>query len=685
MTSSKTLLPFLLISQMIISSAYSQSLLNKKDTSSQQSNFLWFTGYWKSKNVFATKSYTDSTEGGMIYSVGGGGSNITVTNDGQAHLSSAQADEWNKKIDDGLNNLKKFEDQLNAPDNTMNQWGNHLAEVVVPELEDLKQNWQEEKINTKTDILNPDSKEQQQANAFQKFASSLTTWCNETKPKYDAIISFYQAHKKDKESDLQNPAPPEFDYQCIACDTNLAKQHDQQTDDYVEKFFKPEADLMRDALEIERNLMLLGVGEDFTGTAANVSMDNDMAEEISKDFSKKQNGACSYIDDYQLNKAIHFLAQRMYARAKKLFKDYKNNMKTAPTVIATLLKATRNIMLMGFKADEDGNLAECAALIEKVLEYYSNKLFQEHDWSQLANIPFLIGLERQRQLLGSPESDLLQKLIKLLNGFHLQIEMDVKLGRNNGYVLAHLKGEEKIAPEFDYVNDTCYRWVLVDGVDPIGFPKKKNSQQIECDLLTNEIVAPGPRPEYIGTRKYYTMMYGLKMDYCHPGQDSIFLSNFIPVPNAMAGKWRIPGSPPIALQINGTDGVFRDIKKMKEMVNSGEAKKGAEEMKAQGEKLIAQMKSLQQQMGNGHNATNLAAIQKMQDLASKSMSLGETTGLAPALYIDFPLQIQNNNIVLVAHDEKDKRFDAKKINPKEAPAIVYGYYSVKVIYKPDNK
>lgn len=677
MISLKTILPTLLFSQMIITSAHSQNFRNKKDTSSQQTNFLWFTGYWKSKNVFVTKSYTDSTEGGMIYNVGGGSSNITVTDDGQALLSSAQTDAWNKKIDDGLNNLKNFEDQLNAAGNTINQWGNHLAEVVKPELEDLKQNWEEEKINAKTDILNPQSNQQQHSNGLQNFANGLASWCNEIKPKYDAIISFYQAHKKDKESDLQNPAPPEFDYQCIACDTNLVKQHHKQTDDYVEKFIKPEADLMNDALEIEKHLMKLGVGEDFTGTAANVSKNNDMAEEIQRDFSKKQNGVCSYIDDYQLNKAILFLVQRLYSRAKKLIKDYKNNIKTAPTVIKTLTTIMRDTELMGFNVDENGDLAACAALIEKTLEFYSTKLFQEHDWSQLANIPFLMGLEREHQLLGSPESDFLQKIMKLLNSFHLQIEMDVKLGRNNGYVLAHLKGDEKIAPIFNYADDSCYRWVVVDGIDGIGFPLKKNTQNISCDLLTNEIVAPGIRPIYTGTKKYYTTMYGLKMDYCHPGQDSILLSGFIADPNPSAGKWKMPYGPPVSSGINSTDNVFRDKNKMQEMAKSGKAQEGASQMEAEGKKLVEQMKALQQQMGNGRNPANLAVMKKMQDLATKGMNLGETAGVAPALYIDFPLEIQNNGTTL-----QDKRYDATKINPSEASAIVYGYYTVRVVYKP---
>lgn len=647
----------------------------KTDTA-EHHNFLWFTGHWNSKNVFVTAPYTDSNEIG-VFKLSGGNS-ITVSNNGQVNLSSSEVDSWNKKIENGLSALDNFEQQLYAPANVVNEWGHHFEEVTKPELDDLKQNWRAEKIDSKTDMLDP-ANQKEQATPLQQFASHLNSWCNENRSKYDAIISFYKAHKKDKDADLVNPPPPESEYECVACDTTIAKRNAQKDSAYASIFFKPESDLMRDALGIERDLMLLGIGTDFTGTSSNVSMDQDMAEQIYQAFSKKQNGSCSYIDNSELNNAIWFLGQRMFARAKKLFKDYEKNIKTAPAVIATMLSATRTAMLMAMKVDDDDVMAECGALVARVLEYYSNKLFHEHDWSQLANIPFILGLERQHQLMGGHESDLIQNLEKLLNGFHLQIEMDAKVGKaNKEYSLAHLKSKDvKIAPEFNYENDSCYRWVIVDGVNKIGFPLKKSSQQIECDLLANEIVGPGPRPIYIGTKKYFTMMYGLKMDYCHPGQDSIFLSSFIPVPNAFAGKWQMPGGTIMPLQIDGTDGIFRNINKMEEMVKSGAAERQAEIMKQKGQQIADQMKALQKQMGNGKGATNMAAIQKMQDLATQGMSLGTDESLAPVLYIDFPLEIKNKTTTL-----HDKRFDAKEINPIEAEVIVYGYYTVKVIYDP---
>lgn len=678
----KKLFIFLFVIFFIANISQAQSIFTKNDSSAKQTSFLWFTGHWKSKNVFVTQSATDSTEGGMVYSVGGG-STITVTPGGRVNMSSNQVDEWNKKIDAGLKNLQQFQDELEAPSEQINEWTHHFTEVLKPQLDNLKTEYTSYKIDKKNDLTNPGGK-QEGKTPLQNFASGLNQWCNEVRPKYDAVISFYEAHKKDKESDYNNPAPPDFDYSCVSCDTSLQNKHDKQTDDYIEKFFKPESDLLNDALSIERQLMYFGIGEDFTGSSANVAMEDGMQEAVNNAFNKKKNGACSYIDDYKLNKAIQFLPLRMYSRAEKLFKDYRNNVKTFHTVINIFLLAARGVELMGLKQGGADVLEECLSLAEKAFGYYSDKLFIEHDWSQLANIPFLFSLESGLRLLGAPKSGFSEKIQNLLNSFHLEIEMNVKLGKDIGYVIAHLKGDEKIAPEFKYHengNDTCYSWVVVEGTDPKGYPKKKITQTIDCDVLTNEIITPaGPRPVYIGTKKYYSILHGLEMDYCHPGQDTIFLSGFIPQSNGNGGNWQMPGGVQAPLQINGTDNVFRDVNKMKGLATSGKAKQGAEQMKAEGEKIIAQMKSIQAQMGNGRNASNLASMQKIQDIVNKAHGLGTTENVAPMLYIDFPLQIQNNNKVLVAH-EGNNRFDAKKINPGEANTIVYGYFTVKVEYK----
>jgi hypothetical protein len=124
--------------------------------------------------------------------------------------------------------------------------------------------------------------------------------------------------------------------------------------------------------------------------------------------------------------------------------------------------------------------------------------------------------------------------------------------------------------------------------------------------------------------------------------------------------------------------MFQDVSTMKELGVSGKAKQQAEIMKQQGQQIAAQMKSIQAKMGNKKGTPSLEDLHKIQDLAAKLMNLRNNENVAPILSIAFPLKIQNGTETLVP----DKpRYDAKEINPEEAAAIIYGYYTIKVVYE----
>lgn len=650
-----------------------------------KTHFLWFTGHWNDKkNVFITTPNTQSICD-TTATIGGGGTTITVSPQGTVSIQSSNVDEWNQKVENGLKEIQKFEDELKAPSSDAKEWGHHFEEVTIPIINDLQDEWKEYKVDDKEKELT-NVKPEDNLQKSKSWSEILETECSNMKPDYEKVISFYRAHKKDRQSDLTYEPPPAYTFQCYSCDTSLEKLYEKQDAGYVKRFFKPESDLIRSALVIVRQMYNLGIGPDYQSNNY-AHVDQNQAEAIYQALktdkkNPEKSGACAYYSSTELADAIDFLGLRSYYKAEKLFNDYKNNVETARPVIKTLLTATRNAELMGFKIGEDNNLAECAALIAKVLDYYlDKKLLSEHDWSQLANIPFIYGLERQHQLLGGHESDLIEKMGKLLNSFHLYIEMDIKIGKEGkGYQLTHLTGKTKIAPEFDFANDTCYHWVAVEDQPDMSFgfpqPKKKTSQKVECDLITNEFVVPGPRPVYVGTKKYYALLYGLKMDYCHPGKDTILLSSFIPEPNVNAGMWNIPMSPPQPMGTWQIEHMFQDVSTMKELAQSGKAKQQADIMKQQGLKIAAQMKSIQAQMGNKKGTASLEDLHKIQDLAAKAMNLRNNENLAPILSIDFPLEIKNNTATL-----HDKRYDAKEINPEEAPAIIYGYYTIKVVYE----
>jgi hypothetical protein len=642
-------------------------------------HFLWYPGHWSKskKNSFITNAYTDSTDVGIVNVAGG--KTITLKSDGSVNMNSGDVDTWNKKITDGVNDLDKIEKQLTDPSNQVQEWAYHFNKVAMSQLDTIKVSWATYKIDKKENVLNP---QQDPGTSMQNSANSLNSWCKEKQPQYQEIIDFYTAHRHDKPSDYNNLTPPEFDFNCIACDTNLVKEHDKEVNDYVQKFFKPESDLIRNGLGMIRQLILMGHSDDVDNTPINVSMDASMKDQADQAFhhdktDPSKSGTCSYFDSYKLNQAVQFLVMRCLWRADKLLSDNKKNFKTAMPVIRVYLGAAKQNELMGFTVDE--RFSDLGALVKMAYDYYFNKLVKDHDWLQLANIPFILSLSRQYTLLTGQEMEGTDqtKLFKVLNSFQLNIEMDIKVGKEGGYMLTHLKGKAKIAPEFAYNEDSCYQWVITeDKPNSLGEPIKKADQKIDVDLLSNEVIYPKERPTYTGTKKYWTMLQQLKMDYCHPGKDTILLTGFIPTPPS-GGTWIYPHMPqPVPAGINSLDHYFQDINKIKELAESGKAQQQAAVAKEQAEKLIAQMKGLQQQMGNRRDASQIANFQKMQNLATQTRQLFSNQNIAPISYIDFPLQIQNNTPTLF-----NKKFDAKEIDPKLANIIVYGYYTIDIEYK----
>lgn len=645
-------------------------------TSSDSSqHFLWFSGHWSKtkKNTFITAA-TSENIGGTEMKMGGG-STINISPGGSVTIQSPGIDNWNKKIDDGEKDLDKTINEMKSSSNEIQEWSHHFNEVTLTHLDTMKAQWTRLKINKKENPLNQQDQNDQRV---KRFIADLSQGCKNMKPQYQAIIDYYNTHLNDESSDYHNPAPPEFDFTCSVCDNNLEKEHEKRINDYANNFFKPESELLRNGFAMLRNLILLDRANDLDNTPVNFIWDNGVKDKINQAFhidksDPSKSGACAYYNNDQLNKAIKFLIMRMYKRADKLLQDNKNNFKTATAVCKTFMAAARNCELLGFTVNE--NTPELLALLKKAYDYYFNRLTQDHDWSQVANIPVLFGLARNYLLLGGNENDIdISKLFKVLNSFHINIEMDIKIGKGNGYYLAHLKGKAKIAPEFHYGPDSCYQWVIIDDKpNEIGEPVKKGDQKINVDLLDNEVVTKD-RPIYTGTKKYWCTLSQLKMDYCHPGKDTILLTGFIPDP-PMGGTWQYPGIV-VPAAINGLDEYFRDFNKMKELAQSGAVKSQAEKMKVQAEKLAQQMKSMQGKMGSIHDPSQIGNYQKIMEMVNQTREMTNNQNLAPVMYIDFPLQIQNNNTILVK-----KRFDAKEINPKMAEVIVYGYYTVDIEYE----
>lgn len=623
--------------------------------------FLWFHGHWdkKQKNTF------------LINSSYGGGGTVIIESDRDVRLNTNDEDEWNNNIDVGINELQKWEDEFTASSVDRQEYAHHFNERLISILDNLKNNWKSNKINPKDNLVSLKLKQ------WQGFKNHLFNWCATNKPVYESIMDFYKKHRHDKNADLQNPPPPEFSYDCAGCDTSIQNRQDTIVAHYVIKFSNPELKLLHEALRIVHDLGEAGYVDDILKGPRSITTDNeqgrilDQAFRRSKDPSKT--GPCAYIDFYDLNDAIVFLAIRLKSRAEKLLRDYENDYAATKAVLKTYLSVMRLNSLLGLSTNV--KYGDLAYMSHELYDHYFDELVKKHDWTQLSNIFFLIKLERQCQLLGSnefPAKEGFQKLLEVLNSFQLKIEMDIKVGRQGGYIITRLKGKSKIAPEFEPDSEQCYTWVAaLDKPDRIGNPVKQGAGVIHMDLLDNEMVAPGPHPVYIGTKKYYTELKLLKMDFCHPGQDTILFTKFISDPPA-GGMWKVPYSPNQAYNIWNTDSFFKDDNKIIQLAKSGAFEQQAQVMKQKGLQLKAQMEAMESKM---KNSNSMPDIHKLQEIVNQVQGLGNNKNLSPVFYIDFPLQIHNGTKTIF-----HKRFDSKQVNPLAAEAVIYGYMTIDISY-----
>jgi hypothetical protein len=154
------------------------------------------------------------------------------------------------------------------------------------------------------------------------------------------------------------------------------------------------------------------------------------------------------------------------------------------------------------------------------------------------------------------------------------------------------------------------------------------------------------------------------------------LSGFRPNP-ADAGLWQMPYAGTQNLGVNGMEHYFQDEVAMKKLAVNGEAKKAAEDMKQQADELKKQMEALRSQMTGSHAGTN---YEKMMELFNNTHKLGTAAITGKILWLFFLMPVNNGSNVLV-----NKVYNAKEINPNEANAIIYGYYTIHIENNGDGK
>lgn len=633
---------------------------------------LWFKGHWNKdkKNQFVIEGLADSTLSSLTPggAAGNPGGTITVDPDGTLHPQTDAAGAWNKWVDNAKQSEDRFIQALQDPQENLDPATHHFYQTLIPDAEERKQQLEGYRIDPGQDMLTG-QKPVPVSKPSRTLADVAGDYCRNVKNDYHQVMDYYKQHVKGHYNDLNIPPPPAFEYNCYACDSNLRKVYDTTVEHYARDFMHPEDSIIRKGLGILHDLAI-------TGYSQEDGMDPQLepAFKYSKDPSRA--GPCAYIELHDLYNAVFETTYHLYLRAEKLVRANQNNFKAAKAILRTYLSICRNWELFsGSEHAFESMQGYLSSLIQQNIDFYHNAL-THNDWRTIGNIPFIISLYREVELLGANDQDFdkyLARLQKIVNGFKLSIEMDIKIGQNGGYRLAHVKGDCHIMPYFIQDSNQCYKWVVADEDNPdhLGFYKPRLQQTIDCQLIDNAFITPpnAPKIVYIGTRKYTSVLKELSMDFCNPGHDTIMLTGFTPNP-ASAGTFQIPYSPPQNIGIGGLESFFEDVMAKKRLAEDGEARQAAGDLKQQEEELKRQAEALRAQMNGGQGAVN---YEKMKELLEKARGITTNAVVGKLMYVDFLLPVQNNNPVLV-----DKVYDAKEVNPKLAEAIVYGRYTVHI-------
>lgn len=610
------------------------SFSQKKDT------LFWFVGKWQGKIFKIDSSFMG----------GGTGGSVVIEPDGKIEIATPENKLWDQKIDDQVKQIDKEVEQVNSSirkDESLYQF--HMAEGIDKELNNVKHMFQSYK-----------SEPSKTNDPVAKSKSAIAEACVKLKPRYMEIVDFAAAHRKDKHFDL--PPAPVANYDCWMCDKDKRDTYDTLVAHYVKDFFQEDGAMIRDALGMLQQLALLGYTDQGSELNLTGGSHSSRGFDVSDLFHNDKNnpsksGVCAYMDAYQLSDAIMIIAQRSVRKAEQLFNDNRKNYYALEPVIEIYLGAIRNVNMLGMPISDNSALAEIGESVRALYQKMRDKLLIEKDYSQIGNIPLILGLDRQVAMLGGSSADQWQELLNFCH-FKLTYEVDIKEGANGGYIIAHYKAQAKVVAELDSIK--CVTFQL----------DKSEEANIHATLITNEMTAPGPHPVYAGTMKGKSPLPIFNFHFCRSGVDTLKLNYLQPDGVAI---WNVPQSRPLNAFMLVSENVFK---------NPGEAEAEAIEIKdnasglknsimvdeAEVKKKIAELQK------KGLPPMQMAAeIKKIMEMQQSNTV--QTINAAGMLML--PVTVQNKSSVLVK-----QTFDAKQMNPLISKGLVYGYIHITFEHDP---
>jgi hypothetical protein len=366
-----------------------------------------------------------------------------------------------------------------------------------------------------------------------------------------------------------------------------------------------------------------------------------------------------------------FISRRLGQKANLLLKKFGNDPLRLEVAVSSALGLERERQLTGIPETDAESLkmAEVAPILKNLLNYL-DKAVDEKDYTIALNPGLILSCFRQYMLMGGSDKDvdnmtIIEKALNL-NSFKLNIKVSGKLSGSGFMQLAELKGDNYFAAVIDSATSTTCRlkWVLL-GPDP----EKKHMQ---FDLTDVKMQGGGKEIVYAGTKKWKSPVPKLRIDFCDNGNDTAMITSFRP-----DGKetWIVPEYGPMdaPYMSNVLLGCFMDIDRIKKEANKEEMAKKMEEMKRKAEEFKKNYAA-----GQRHSASQMSNMITM----SKALSAGSMVSDMMQEYA------VGSYLILPKPQNKDKVVFKERLNGKELfpenPKIEYGWFDITLEQDPDS-
>lgn len=457
---------------------------------------------------------------------------------------------------------------------------------------------------------------------------------------YEDILKKFRAFREKHQDDNLSilPVPPRYDFSyCFPCDSIAQERYDKEVKRFIAEVSAVDGDIITEALQFSAYM---------------------------------QKGAGAGLFDLEANNEvwtlIDFILKRGAKRAALLLEKYKNDASRLPAILEYVLPVHRQLQLMG----ESSNPTALTGLdyfdiVFTALHHHFSAAMKEKDYAVGLNIHFILKLERERQILGQPlhgEQNLIEQYLTF-NQFKLNSNITAKLGKEDGYIAGHVRGDNWFYALPDM--ETCrLNWILAS---------KTADRTARYKLLAAEFA--GVPVEYVGTKDWQSQPPIIKMDFCYvEGKkvaDSVLAQTFHP--EGFREQWLYP-EPAGVMEVENLSAVlmtcFLDVeqaKKEAEELSKGLMEKRAKELQARYAKMI---------QGNPMNAGNLS-IKMQADVEKMNREIKEMLAKTnPLKYVFTPLVNNKSREIL------KERLDGREIFPENA-GIVYAWFHLTMEHDPE--